>query len=82
MSHPVKTINTGLKARKGMLSERGETLRACIYNKRADISRGSKRATVCQKIGSVLGQDIAKSRGNKKGIGAVDLAIAILPGER
>lgn len=81
-SQPVSTMNTGVKARKGMLSDRGETLSACIYSSKARISKGTRKPTVCQKTRSVSGQDIARSKGSKKGIGAVDLTIAILPGDR
>jgi hypothetical protein len=81
-SQPVSKMNTGVKARKGMLSDSGDTLSACIYSSKARISKGTRKPTVCQKTRSVSGQDIARSKGSKKGIGAVDLTIAILPGDR
>jgi len=81
-SQPVNTMNTGVKARKGILSDRGDTLSACIYRSKARISKGTRRPTVCQKTRSVSGQDIARSKGSKKGIGAVDFTIAILSGDR
>ncbi len=81
-SQPVSKMNAGVKARKGMLSDIGDTLSACIYNSRARISKGTRMPTVCQKTKSVSGQDIASSKGSKKGIGAVDFTIAILCGDR
>jgi len=81
-SQPVSKMNAGVKARKDMLSDIGDTLSACIYNSKARISKGTRMPTVCQKTKSVSGQDIASSKGSKKGIGAVDFTIAILCGDR
>ena len=58
----VRIRNRGVKARKGMVRERGEILIALIERIMAAISRGSSRRMISQKVLSRLGISINGSR--------------------
>lgn len=55
MRKEVRMRNRGVKARNGMVSERGEALRALIDRMIAVISRGRRSRMVSQKVESRLG---------------------------
>lgn len=55
MRKEVRMRNRGVKARNGMVSERGEALRALIDRMIAVISRGRRSRMVSQKVLSSLG---------------------------